>query len=81
MSYVFQDVNYLGDFRFWVCVFFISGAAFSFRSIDKTKIMQVTIVVVRVLSIAMFLFGAIFLFSRDGIQNLTPKDGGVINMG
>jgi hypothetical protein len=81
LSQVFHDIDYLRDFRFWVCLFFISGAVFSFRSIDNTKVMQITIIAVRVISLAMFLFGAIFLFCRDGIQDFIPKDGGVINMG
>jgi hypothetical protein len=79
MSHVFKDVDYLRDFRFWVCVFFVSGAAFSFRSIDKTKVMQLLIVGVRVVSIIMFLGGAIFLFCRDGIKRVIPDDGGVFN--
>ena len=68
MSEVFQDVDWLRSFYFWVVLFFISGAVFSFRSIDKTRVMQVVIVGVRVVSILMLVGGAVFLFCRDGIK-------------
>lgn len=68
MSEVFQGVDWLGSFYFWVVLFFISGAVFSFRSIDKTRVMQVVIVGVRVVSILMLVGGAVFLFCRDGIK-------------
>ncbi len=57
----------------------MSGAAFSFRSIDKTKVMQIIIVGVRVASILLFLIGAIFLFCKEGIKKMTPPDAGVFN--
>ncbi len=53
---------------------------FSFRSIDKTKIMQVIIVGMRIISILMFLFGAIFLFCRDGVKEIVPDGGTVFNI-
>lgn len=53
---------------------------FSFRSIDKTKVMQIIIVGMRIISILLFLFGAIFLFCRDGVKNVVPDGGGVVNM-
>lgn len=34
----------------------------------------------RVISIVLFLFGAIYLFCRDGIKTLTPPDKGVFNI-
>lgn len=34
----------------------------------------------RIISIVLFLFGAVFLFCRDGIKKLTPSEGGVINI-
>lgn len=68
MSQVFKNVDWLREFDFWVFLFFISGAVFSFRSIDKTKIMQIIIVGMRVISILLFLFGAVYLFCRDGIK-------------
>jgi hypothetical protein len=42
-------------------LFFISGAAFSFRSIDKTKVMQIIIVGLRTITIFLFIFGALYL--------------------
>lgn len=62
-------------------LFFLSGAIFSFRSIDKTKIMQVIIIGMRFLSILMFIFGAIFLFCRNGVKEIVPDGGGVFNIG
>lgn len=82
LSKVFKDVNgpsILENFKFWLLVFFVAGAVFSFRSIDKTKVMQAVIIGVRVLTIVLFLGGAIFLFSRDGIKHLTPPGKGYFN--
>lgn len=42
--------------------------------------MQVIIVGMRVISILMFFFGAVYLFSRDGIKKVVPE-GGVFNVG
>lgn len=80
MSNVFEDVNYLKEFNFWVFLFFISGAVFSFRSIDKTKIMQVIIIGVRIISLLMFLFGALYLVFSEGVKEIVPDDGGVFNI-
>lgn len=76
MSKVFDHLdenNFLRNFNFWIFIFFISGAAFSFRSIDKTKVMQVIIIGVRILSIILFLFGALFLICRDGVKKMYPS--------
>lgn len=75
-----QTFSFLSNFNFWIFIFFLSGAVFSFRSIDKTKVMQITIVGMRVISIVLFLFGAVFLFCRDGVKKMTPNDGGVFNI-
>lgn len=80
MSDVFKEVNYLNDFNFWVFLFFISGAVFSFRSIDKTKIMQVIIIGVRIISLLMFIFGALYLVFSRGIKEIVPDGGGVFNI-
>lgn len=86
MKEVFQNIDedkwyhFFSDFNFWIFIFFVSGAAFSFRSIDKTKIMQIIIIGMRVISIVLFLFGAIYLFCRDGVKPLTPPGKGVINI-
>lgn len=79
LSKVFADVNAPGlfdDFRFWLVVFFLCGAVFSFKSIEKTKVMQTIIIGVRVVSILMFIFGAIYLIFAEGIKDLTPPDSG-----
>lgn len=33
LSKVFEDVDIIGSLEFWLAIFFISAAAFSFRSI------------------------------------------------
>jgi hypothetical protein len=49
-------------------MFFVSGAIFSFRSIDKTKVLQTTMMTLRMLNLTLFIFGAIYLISKNGIQ-------------
>lgn len=68
-----EEAKILQNFNFWIFIFFISGAVFSFRSIDKTKVMQIIIVGVRFMSILLFIFGAVFLFCRDGVKKMTPE--------
>ena len=80
MKNVFKDVKYVGDFNFWVFLFFLSGAVFSFRSIDKTKIMQAIIIFVRIISLLMLIIGAVYLFCKDGVQKIVPDGGGVFNV-
>lgn len=81
MRLVFEDVQILKTFEFWVVVFFISGAAFSFRSIDKTKIMQIVIVFVRVISIIMLIFGAVYMIIWNGhVQDVVPPGETVFNV-
>ena len=60
-------------------IFFVFGAVFSFRSIEKTKALQITIITVRVITIILFFGGALFICMRDGVKKLTPKDGGFFN--
>ena len=82
LSKVFTDagsLEILQNFDFWLIIFFIAGAVFSFRSIDKTKVMQAIIIGARVLTITLFLAGAVFLFSKDGIKDLTPPKKGFFN--
>mgnify|MGYP001156559193 FL=1 len=80
MKNVFKDVKYVGEFNFWVFLFFLSGAVFSFRSIDKTKIMQAIIIFVRIISLLMLIIGAVYLFCKDGVQQIVPDGGGVFNV-
>lgn len=43
--------------------------------------MQIVIIGMRIISILMFFFGAIYLFSKNGIKRVVPDDGGVFNVG
>lgn len=54
----------LSEFSFWIIIFFVCGAAFSFRSVDKTKPMQMIIISVRLVSILLLLGGALFLIFK-----------------
>lgn len=74
MAQVFEKWNYetnqstsiLEEFNFWILIFFLCGSAFSFRSVDKTKVMQMLIIGVRVISIVLLLGGALYLILRNG---------------
>lgn len=59
----------------------MAGAVFSFRSIDKTKVMQAIIIGVRTVSILLLIGGALFLIFRDGAKKVTPDQEGVFNPG
>lgn len=82
LSKVFRDADsleLLQNFDFWLIIFFVAGAVFSFRSIDKTKVMQAIIIGARVLTITLFFTGAVYLFGSNGIQDLTPPGKGFFN--
>lgn len=66
LSGVFVDISVLSQFEFWLAAFFISGAVFSFKSIEKTKVLQVTIIIVRFISILMMIGGAIAVIIMNG---------------
>lgn len=70
----------MGNFNFWIFVFFLSGAAFSFKSISHTIGLQASIAGIRCFSIILFIFGTIYLMFKDGIQDMTPIEGGVYNL-
>ena len=76
LSKLFSDVPVLGLFEFWLGLFFISGAAFSFKSIDKTKVLQVIIIAIRFISISLMIIGSIIIMIQNGyIQSFTPENG------
>ena len=84
LSIVFSHVNTVGflrNYNFWLAIFFLAGALFSFRSIDKTKVMQAIIIGARVITILLFFGGAVFIFCRDGVKELTPPKKGFFNFG
>lgn len=73
LSKLFHGVNVLGTFEFWLAVFFISGAAFSFKSISKTKPIQVITITVRFISVFLMILGAIIIiFQNDFEMDFTP---------
>lgn len=84
LSKVFSDAiegsSIFSSFSFWLLIFFVFGAVFSFRSIDKTKPMQFIIISVRAISIILMIGGALYLIIKDGMKNLTPKGKGAFNV-
>ena len=80
---VFSDAiegdSIIKSFNFWLAVFFVFGSLFSFRSIDKTKVMQFIIISVRIISILMMFGGAIYLTISGGVKKLTPDGKGTVN--
>lgn len=80
LSVVFKDVEVLKQYELWLGLFFISGAAFSFKSIEKTKVMQFVIIVVRVISIVAMIIGAIYIMIKYGVKSPVPDGEGVFNI-
>lgn len=74
LSQVFKDIDILNSFYLWLGLFFLSGAAFSFKSIESTKGLQFLIIIVRFVSIILMLGGAVYLMAEYGIK--TPKPQG-----
>lgn len=66
LSKLLSQVPVIGTFEFWLGVFFVSGAAFSFKSIEKTKGLQIVIITVRFISIILMLLGAIIIMAQNG---------------
>jgi hypothetical protein len=80
LSQVFKDIEVMNNFYLWLGLFFVSGAAFSFKSIANTKGLQVLIVVVRFISILLMLFGSIFLMIKYGTRDPIPKNSSFFNL-
>lgn len=83
LSQLFKEigVGVINTFEFWLGAFFISGAIFSFKSIEKTKALQITIIIVRIISILLMFFGAIaVMFMNGGIQDFIPPNAGAFNI-
>lgn len=80
LSNVFKEVPVLNTFELWLGVFFVSGALFSFKSIEKTKLLQAVIISVRMASVLLMIGGAIYIACISGVKNFTPKDHGVVNI-
>jgi hypothetical protein len=47
LSVAFKGDYLIGDYRFWLGVFFLLGACLSFSSLAKTRLLQITVIVVR----------------------------------
>lgn len=76
LSKLFGDISVLNTFYFWLGVFFVSGATFSFKDITKTKVLQIGIISVRIISILLMIIGALVIIGQNGyIETFTP-DGG-----
>lgn len=76
LSKLFTGVTLLDTYYFWLGVFFLFGASFSFKSIEKTKVVQATMIFVRFLSVFLMVIGAFIIMGQNGgIQDLAPKDG------
>ena len=81
LSKVLNSVPVLNTFEFWLGIFFLSGAAFSFKSIEKTKGLRIFIVIVRAVSILLMLVGAIIIMIQNGrVRSFVPEKGGVFNL-
>jgi len=76
LSKLFTGVTLLDTYYFWLGIFFVFGASFSFKSIEKTKVVQATMIFVRFLSVFLMVIGAIIIMAQNGgIQDLAPKEG------
>ena len=80
LSQVFKDIDVLNNFNLWLGLFFLSGAAFSFKSIESTKGLQFLIIIVRFVSIVLMLGGAFYLMVEYGVKTPTPKGEGYFNI-
>lgn len=70
------DVDVLNTFEFWLMVFFVLGGAFSFKSIEKTRAIQIIMISVRIISILLLIIGSIVIMIQNGgIQDLAPNEG------
>lgn len=58
----------------------MSGAAFSFKSIENTKALQLVIIVVRFISIVAMIIGAVYIMFAHGVKTPTPSDGSYFNL-
>jgi hypothetical protein len=66
LSKLFANVTVLNTFEFWLSLFFVSGAAFSFKSISKTKPLQIITITVRFISVFLMILGAFIIMGQNG---------------
>jgi len=60
-SVAFKGDYLIGDYRFWLGVFFLLGTGLSFSSLSKTRLLQITVIVVRIAEVVSLLSGAIYI--------------------
>ena len=65
LSKLFDDITVLESYYFWLGLFFLTGAAFSFKSIENTKIVQVTMISFRMLSVILMIIGSIVIIIQN----------------
>ena len=74
LSKIFVDVSVLESYYFWLGLFFVIGATFSFKSIEKTKIVQALMITFRLLSVLLMLVGSIMIMIQNGgVKDLAPE--------
>jgi hypothetical protein len=65
LSKTFKDIDVLGDYQFWVAVFFLTSSIFSFKDVSSTKIIQIFISYIRLICLLLFILGPIYISIRD----------------
>lgn len=66
LSKLFGNFDVVKHFEFWLGIFFLSGAVFSFKDITKTKPLQIAIISVRIVSILLMIIGALIIIGQNG---------------
>jgi amino acid permease len=72
LSTVFKDVQVLDRYEFWLGLFFVVSAVFSFRDVGSTKYVQYLSMAMRFLTILLFILGALIVLGRGGSQGFSP---------
>ena len=76
LSKLFEGVVVLESYYFWLAIFFVFGATFSFKSIEKTKVIQVVMISVRFISVFLMIIGAFIIMGQNGgIADISPIGG------
>lgn len=77
LAKTFAGAQLLDQYDFWMILFFFSGAVFSFKDVSSTKVLQIVIAVVRVLCLAMFILGPIYIIFRNELDVFWPNFTGI----
>lgn len=73
LSKAFSDVDILDNRYVWILSFFLLTVIFSFRNVQKTKILQDIIVIVRFFTIFSLLAGAFQVISINGVRGIDER--------